>query len=205
MPKKIEFVSTVFDAGQPLEAHSKAKNKLVLYVGRSQVERMQWVRATNQTYDSWKNLDPGKAVIPVTINGAEIDDIVYTNLNKQNMKFELQELASKGIIQVYDVIVLADADFTNLSFGDANPDTITRVAGDWTTNGVVTSPGQRRSRIIIQGSTSNDGDYLVHPSTSPTATVLTLDAAESLTVEATATGITVTLLNPLTGTEIVNS
>ena len=71
-----------------------------------------------------------------------------------------------------------------LAFADANPDTITRGAGSFLTDGF-----KAGMTITVEGSTSNDGTYTI---ASLNATVLTLDAGDSLVVEAAAAGRTLT-------------
>lgn len=63
----------------------------------------------------------------------------------------------------------------NLTFADANPDTITRASGSWVTDGVTTG-----DYIVISGSTLNDGTFTV---ASANATALTLVATDTLTAE----------------------
>lgn len=63
----------------------------------------------------------------------------------------------------------------NLSFANANPDTITRASGSWITDGVASG-----DIITITGSVSNNGSYTV---ASRSATVITLTATDSLTAE----------------------
>ena len=71
----------------------------------------------------------------------------------------------------------------NLTFADANPDTITRDAGDWVADGFRVGDA-----ITVALSTSNDGTYVVG---AVATTVLTLSAADALTAEGPANGITV--------------
>jgi len=71
----------------------------------------------------------------------------------------------------------AGVDYTDLQFADAGPDTITTVIGDFTE--FVTAG----DTIVVVGSVSNDGSYLVD---SLTATVITLDSGEALSNEGTA-------------------
>jgi hypothetical protein len=73
---------------------------------------------------------------------------------------------------------------TTLAFANANPDTITRVGGSFITDGF-----RAGMTITVAGSTSNNGVFTV---ASVGALVLTLSGADSLTVEAAATGRTIT-------------
>jgi len=66
---------------------------------------------------------------------------------------------------------------TDLTFADADPDTIASAAGDFTT---FVAAGDT---IVVTDSTSNDGSYLVDTVTS---LLITLDAAETLVAEGTA-------------------
>lgn len=63
----------------------------------------------------------------------------------------------------------------NLTFADANPDTITRSAGDWTTDGVNVG-----DRVTPTGTASNDVTYTV---AGVTTTVLTLVANDAVVAE----------------------
>lgn len=70
----------------------------------------------------------------------------------------------------------------NITFTNANPDTITRASGSFISDGWV--PGVD---VTVTGSVSNNGTYRV---ASVSATVLTLDPAETLTNEGPSGGIT---------------
>lgn len=72
----------------------------------------------------------------------------------------------------------------DLTFADADPDTITRSAGSWIADGFVAG-----MVITVSGSASNDGTFTID---SLTATVLTLDAGDTLVAEGPSGGITVT-------------
>ena len=63
----------------------------------------------------------------------------------------------------------------NMTFADADPDTITRASGSWITDGFVAG-----DEVDVSGSASNDGTYIV---ASVAASVLTLHAAETLAAE----------------------
>jgi hypothetical protein len=69
----------------------------------------------------------------------------------------------------------------NLTFADANPDTITRVDGDWSTDGV-----EIGDIVNVSGSTSNDGSYTVATVASK---VLTLVATDTLSAEVVTGGL----------------
>jgi hypothetical protein len=75
-----------------------------------------------------------------------------------------------------------------VTFADADPDTITRASGDWTT---LFSVGDK---ITVLNSTSNDGVYTI---ATVTALVITLVAADSLAAETqtTETALTFTTDN----------
>ena len=79
--------------------------------------------------------------------------------------------------------VIASTD--NLTFADANPDTITRATGSFVTDGYVEGMA-----ITVVGTTSNDGTYIID---TVAATVLTLIVSESLTAE-----------GPLSGSQTIN-
>ena len=66
---------------------------------------------------------------------------------------------------------------TTLAFGDADPDTITRAAGDWVADGVIEG-----DVVTITGAANaaNNGSFVVR---SLTTTILTLDIVHALTAE----------------------
>lgn len=70
-----------------------------------------------------------------------------------------------------------DTSSVNVTFAEANPDTIVRASGDWTTNFSV------GDRINIEGSTSNDGTYIIDTVVALTITLSNYDdlAAEAMT------------------------
>ena len=74
--------------------------------------------------------------------------------------------------------VVASSD--NLTFADADPDTITRATGSFVTDGYTAGMA-----ITVAGTTSNDGTYIV---ATVSATVLTLIAEEALTAEGPLSG-----------------
>ena len=69
----------------------------------------------------------------------------------------------------------------NLTFADASPDTITRSAGSWVTDGFAVG-----HHIEVSGSSSNDGIYTI---SELTATVLKVTEADSLAAEGPVNGI----------------
>ncbi len=89
-----------------------------------------------------------------------------------NIDFYIKEPGMSLQYKWEDVTLAATG---NLTFADANPDTITRASGSWVTDGVVAG-----DVIIITGSASNDGSYTV---ASVTALVATLVATDELTAE----------------------
>lgn len=76
----------------------------------------------------------------------------------------------------------------NLTFADANPDTILRSAGNWITDGFVI--GQR---IEVSDSATNDGTFQVD---ALTATLITLIVGDTLTAEGPSADIMVSALPP---------
>jgi len=80
----------------------------------------------------------------------------------------------------------------DLTFADANPDTIKRASGDWTADGVIAG-----SYVSISGSAQNDGVYLVASvSTTDSANdTIVLDTNENLQADGPETVSTVTILN----------
>ena len=73
---------------------------------------------------------------------------------------------------------------SDISFADADPDTITRVAGDWVADGYV-----HGMAVTVVGSPSNSSTFIVD---TVGVTVLTLIASETLVAEGTGASITVT-------------
>lgn len=81
--------------------------------------------------------------------------------------------------------IYVDTGGETLTFADANPDTITRSAGSWITDGFA-----RGDRILIAGTASNNGTFDVD---TVSATVLTLQLVEVLAAETPAgAGVTIT-------------
>lgn len=80
-----------------------------------------------------------------------------------------------------------------ISFADTDPDTILDSGG-----GFILAGFQDGATIAVTGSTSNDGTYLID---TVTATVITLDSGETLTVEAA--GDTVTILQAAPGRQLL--
>ncbi len=70
----------------------------------------------------------------------------------------------------------------NISFQDADPDTITRASGDFVADGYVAG-----DRVQVLGSAANDGNHKI---ASVAATVLTLESAATLTAAGAAADIT---------------
>lgn len=83
----------------------------------------------------------------------------------------------KAIFDIQDQESI-DASGNTITFADADPDTITRASGDWTTH---FKTGQT---IVVSGSGSNDGTYTI---ASLTSTVITLDAGDELAAESNTT------------------
>lgn len=69
----------------------------------------------------------------------------------------------------------------NITFTEANPDTITRASGSFITDGWAAG-----DRVQVTGSSSNNGSYTI---ASRTVTVLTLDDADDLADEGPASGV----------------
>ena len=76
-----------------------------------------------------------------------------------------------------------------LTFGDANPDTITRSAGSWIDEGFAVN-----MRITVGNAGANNGDYIIDEVVS--ATQLKLSPAAALTAASGVAGVTVTAPNP---------
>lgn len=85
------------------------------------------------------------------------------------------EVVEPGMYLEYKEETVTISATTTLAFADADPDTITRAAGNWTTDGVVAG-----TVITITGSASNDGVYTC---AIPGTTVMTLVATDTLVAE----------------------
>lgn len=84
-------------------------------------------------------------------------------------------------LQYKNDTVISNPTTGNLTFANANPDTIVRASGSWVTDGVVSG-----DVITIAGSTLNNGTYTV---ASVAALTLTLIATDSLTAEVITGGL----------------
>ena len=80
---------------------------------------------------------------------------------------------------------IINATGNTITFADADPDTITRASGDWTTLFAVGDV------ITITNSTSNDGSYTI---ASLTSTVITLVTADTLAAETNTTVTNITFV-----------
>jgi parallel beta-helix repeat protein len=97
--------------------------------------------------------------------------------NGKRVYKEGSEDGAEGNIQ--DGATTVTAIESGLDFdADGDPDTITRTSGSWITDGF-----ENGEVITVKNSWDNDGQYTVHASTGPTATVLTLVATDTLTDE----------------------
>lgn len=84
-------------------------------------------------------------------------------------------------LQYKSDIIISNPSTGNLTFGNANPDTIVRASGSWVSDGVVTG-----DIISITGSLYNDGTYTVATVAALTLTLITTDA---LTAEVVTGGL----------------
>lgn len=84
--------------------------------------------------------------------------------------------AMVGLARLFDQRVKGRWDGTgDLTFADANPDTITRASGSWVDDGF-----QEGDQITVEGSADNNGTFTI---AGLTATVITLVAGDALTAE----------------------
>ncbi|HYW81155.1 MAG TPA: hypothetical protein VE890_16350, partial [Thermoguttaceae bacterium] len=136
----------------------------------------------------------GFTTIPMVVNAIDNSRMMiglnslYESSNQLEVISEVQPkpgTANLGAIAYGGTNRMAGAAI--LTFADANPDTITRNAGDWTAEGF--RAGQE---ITIAGAAANNGTYTID---SVTATVLTLTAPASLTAATDVAGVTVTAPN----------
>lgn len=94
---------------------------------------------------------------------------------------KLQDNADVNSIEISHGTVVTS---TGISFQNVNPDTITRAAGSFVTQGFAAG-----GKITITGSTSNNGTYTI---ASVSALVLTLIATDALTNESAGASVTIT-------------
>jgi hypothetical protein len=73
----------------------------------------------------------------------------------------------------------------NITFNNADPDTIVRASGDFGTDGWIPV----MSQVTVEGSTNNDGTYEL---AGVSGVTLTLEASETLTAEGPSSGVTLT-------------
>jgi hypothetical protein len=85
------------------------------------------------------------------------------------------DVVKPGMYLQYKNEAITLASTGNLTFANANPDTIQRASGSWTGDGVAAG-----DIITITGSASNNGTYTV---ATPGTTTMTLVATDSLTAE----------------------
>ena len=108
-------------------------------------------------------------------NFTEVED-----LPGQKRVYELYEWGS----YLYAATMTKDGTTaTDISFNDANPDTIVTAAGDFVADGFGAG-----ITVNVSGSVSNDGNYTIDSVTSST---ITLDAGDALTAEAAGATVTV--------------
>ncbi len=133
---------------------------------------------------TWETTDKGRGLV------AAVFQLVNTNLESDPAK-PSRFTFPRGTPQVSAVIkgnfvedTRSEVSGVNITFADANPDTITRASGSFVTDGWVAN-----DRVAVSGSASNDGSSPYNIG-SVTATVLTLVAAEILVAEGPSGGIT---------------
>lgn len=88
------------------------------------------------------------------------------------------EIVMNGLVAIFTIHKTADT----IAFADSNPDTVTDSA-----NGFVTAGFEAGQTLIVEGSSSNNGQYLIE---SVTAGALTLRSTDTLSVEAAGSDIT---------------
>lgn len=123
----------------------------------------------------------------VTINGMDFTITAATDDTAADILQKLKDAVDAGI-------ALTTGDLT---YADANPDTITRASGSWITDQVGDSGVQKTQLVIVGG--INPGTYTVDGA--PTsATVVTLIATDELTAGGPETVTSVTALQQVTTT-----
>lgn len=130
--------------------------------------------------DAAGTTDPGTGItLDVEAFGmTDAEWIVQSNYNQGTPG--AFEFTDKLIMNVGAVTGSPDFTFDE----DGNPDTITRSAGSWLTDGF-----RAHEQITVTGSTSNNGTYTMR---SVTATVITLDTTDALTDEGPTSAPTIT-------------
>jgi len=122
-----------------------------------------------------------------------VDSDTILTLNTEDQIFTSESAIDFDIVepgmylQFKEETVINNPTTGDLTFGDDNPDTITRASGSWVTDGV-----EIGDVVDVDGSTSNDGRFTV---ATVTALVLTLvaasgaNAADSVTPEVVSGGL----------------
>jgi len=125
--------------------------------------------------DAAGTLDPG--------NGITLDSEAFDMTDAQWIVQANYDQGTAGAFEFTDKLTMNAGAMTgspSLTFeADDNPDTITRAAGDWFTDGF-----RPHEQITVSGATEpgNNGTFTIR---SMTATVLTLDISDALTDEVT--------------------
>jgi hypothetical protein len=110
----------------------------------------------------------------LTLNTAD-----YAFTSQSNIDFKI--VRPGMYLQYKNDVVISGPSTGNLTFNDANPDTIVRASGSWVSDGVVAG-----DIVVVAGSTSNNGTYTV---ASVAALTLTLISTDSLTNETVVGGL----------------
>lgn len=131
---------------------------------------------------AYRGLYPVISVDSATVITVNTTDKQFTALS--NMDFRIVR-AGMYLQYKYDSVALGSTG--NLTFANANPDTITRTSGSWVTDGVTVG-----DIVTIAGSASNNGSYTV---AAVAALVLTVVATDSLVAEGPV-GATATVFTP---------
>lgn len=103
----------------------------------------------------------------------------YTFTSQSSIDFKI--VRPGMYLQYKNDVVISGPSTGNLTFNDANPDTIVRASGSWVSDGV--SVGDI---VIVAGSVSNNGSFTV---ANVTALTLTLVSTDSLTNETVVGGL----------------
>lgn len=118
------------------------------------------------------------------------DEITPVKLDTNASNIPSQIKFYKGGNPTYDNLNLTISTTGNLTFGAGPPGTVTRASGSWLTDGIIP-----QALVTFSGTTGglNDRTFKVR---STTATVITLEAAQTITTQGATGGITTTAVVP---------
>lgn len=122
------------------------------------------------------NVDSGTVTLNVApaANSIMRADFLHSEISDDDviLAMEVAEELTDNIIRGKNSIYNVNFEVTEtITYADASPDTATRAAGSWITDGLVVG-----DKVVISGSTANDGTYTISVLS---ATVLTIASSES--------------------------